>query len=154
MQCIKADNERISEQQRRITLTKASGNEYDLPVAAERGGSPYRVATFDLVRNYTLFLALDAVTKRANKVADIRWLNEVKQQFDSELLAPDKGNQGQSDVVMQHMFERVPAVDAYGTFFDPVALAHRVLDERAHVAEVWYDCMKHASDEHVQLLNE
>lgn len=148
--CIPAENERRLRQHRRLVLTKDASANQDLPTAGDRGGSPYRTATFDLAKNYTLFLALRGAIRRMG-LADGKWVTALTESQSENLLRPKNGEQGVADKVIGKVLGSTPTVNPRGTFFDPVALAEQILVERSSCAQVWMDVMDGIRDEHLEL---
>lgn len=148
--CIPAENERKLRQHRRLVLTKEDSANQDLPTAGDRGGSPYRTATYDLAKNYTLFLALRGAIRRMG-LADGKWVKALTERQTENLLRPKNGEQGVADKVIGEILQSTPTVSPSGAFFDPVALAEQILVERSSCAKVWMDIMDGIRDEHLEL---
>lgn len=134
-------------------MTKKTGANTDLPPTANRGGSPYRVATFDLAKNYTLYLSLLSTSRQLqNKpTGDSKWIRDMSEKYASNLLAPPGGEQNISDRVVSEIFAEVPSINAQGRLFDPIALGTRVLDEREECANKWIKYLEGVREEHLEL---
>lgn len=133
-------------------LTKDAGANVDLPSTSGIGDSPYRSATFDLAKNYTLLLSLHT-TARLLGPSDAAWLSaHVLPTFSGVLRRPRGGERGTADAVVDAMLATAPTVGAErGRLFDPAAIVDRVLEERVRVAETWMQVAGAARQEHLDL---
>lgn len=149
--CLPSDNLRLTEQYRRQVMTKQESPELDLPPATNRDGSPYRNATFDLVKNFTLYQSLISTTRRLSPNADSKWLDSILDKFEQDLLRPHNGERQVADRVVGSMFHAVPSVRERGAFFDPISIAEEVLVGRANCANEWLKVVDEVREEHLDL---
>lgn len=152
------ENERLLQLHRR-RIMDAKPEEFILdmlnyPTNADIKGSPYRAANFDLMKNYTLFLALMNTLqdmKRSSKTlsSDINWLEQFLTENGKELVAPRQWGRG--DEMLDLLLDELPRVTATG-LFDPGRIVDEILMERDKCAKVWMDVMKTADQEMIDLM--
>lgn len=148
--CIQAENERAMGQHRRLVLTKEESPQSDLPPTWGNDGSPYRNATYDLAKNYTLFISLMKVQERVSK-SEASWLSTFIERHGANLLRPHGNNRGAADTVVADMLNASPAVTERGKLFDPAAVADDVFQTRLQCAEEWLSVMAMVREEHLEL---
>lgn len=148
--CIQAENERAMGQHRRLVLTKESSPQADLPPTWGHEGSPYRNATYDLAKNYTLFIALMKAQKRVSKF-EASWLSTLIERHGKNLLRPHGNNRGAADTAVSDMLNASPAVTERGKLFDPAAVADDVFQTRLECAEEWLSVIATVREEHLAL---
>lgn len=148
--CIQAENERALRQHRRLVLTKEASPQTELPPTSGSEGSPYRNATYDLAKNYTLYLALTSAQKRVSK-SESFWLSKLLERHGDNLLRPHGSERGAADIVITNMLDAPPTVTDRGKFFDPTAVVDDVFQTRLHCAGEWISFMDVVRDEHLEL---
>lgn len=151
--CIQAENERAMGQHRRLVLTKEASPQADLPPTWGNEGSPYRNATYDLAKNYTLFIALMRVQQRVSK-SEASWVLTLIDRHGKNLLRPQGNNRGAADTAVADMLSASPAVTERGKLFDPAAITDDVFQTRLQCAEEWLSVIAMVREEHLELERE
>lgn len=168
LECMSSENARLSNERLRSLLSHTEPSPaLDLPPTADRGGSPYRSATYDLACNYTLAQALSrASSPNASSSSsggrsgggvgslgelEVQWMRSVSARLRPGLLRPSGGERGEADRAVRFLFEEVPVVREGGGLLDTVRLAEEVLRERERCAEVWREVLAEVPQQHLEL---
>lgn len=158
--CILYENQRLVELYRsRVVsndLAPLANFIVNLSPTTELRGSPYRIANYDLAKNYTLYLgvcaAIQELSGKSQTQADADWLTLFLSKHGKDLISPYAGEHGNANAVIEIMLMTPPSIrEGSGGFFDPASLAEKVLQLRERIATSWTKVMKDAENDQLNL---
>lgn len=117
-------------------------------VVEAAGGTPYRVANYDLALSLSLAIAADLVTQRQD--VD-EWFADFCGQRVPDMLRPPRGIRRAAFGFLAALLTESPALREGGVARDPMLICEQLLHERLSVCEVWAAVCGEADAEHLEL---
>lgn len=115
------------------------------------GGTPYRVANYDLALSMSLAIAAETVMERQGEDG---WFGEFCGERMEEMLRPPRGIRRAAVGFLAALLSEAPVLREGGIARDPMLICEQLLKERIAVCEVWTSVCEKTDDEHLELERE